>query len=184
MCLFLLNVSRSQMTASSHSFNRKWIKAPLLTNSFYRKYKAAILFNKNLIISGAAGFSASAYVSQLYSQTDKNVLANSIVALATEYAVYLPLFSVLLYIDNRNKYTDPANGKRNSKQIWSDIKKLFASFSISEIVFSVVRLGSQYGLLSLSLEPYEASMISSLTAWGSFFVSINIMARVTRLHHT
>jgi hypothetical protein len=155
-----------------------------VTSGFYRKYKAAILFNKNLVISGAAGFSASAIASQLFSQTFKDDLANSIVTLATEYAVYLPLFSILFYIDNRHKYTNPSTGKRYSKQIRNDIKKLFASFSISEVVYSIVRFSSQYGLLKLNIEAYEASMISSLTAWGIFFLSINIMARITRLHHT
>lgn len=155
-----------------------------MTNSFYHKYKTAILFNKNLIISGAAGFSASAYVSELYSKIDENDFANSAIALATEFAVYLPLFAILFYIDNRQKYVDPTTGKKNDKQIKSDIRKLFASFSISEIVFSIVRFGSQYGLLRLNIKPYEASMISSITAWGIFFLSINIMARVTRLHRT
>ncbi len=155
-----------------------------MTYSFYRKYKSAILFNKNLIISGAAGFTASAFFSQLFSQIYKNDLTNAFVALATEYAVYLHLFAMLFYLDNRHKYTDPSTGKRNSKQIRSDVKKLFASFSVSEVVYSIVRFGSQYGLLKLNIEPYEASMISSLTAWGIFLVSINIMARITRLHHT
>lgn len=152
------------------------------TRSFYSRYKAAILFNKNLIISGVAGFFASAYVSQIYFQYDRNELANSVVALATEYAVYIPLFAILFYVDNRQKYIDQATGKKNSEQIRRDIKKLFASFSVSEVVFSAVRIGSQYVFLRFGIEAYEASMISSLSAWGVFFVSINLMAKVTRLH--
>lgn len=154
----------------------------MTSSGFYGKYKAAILLNKNLIISGAAGFFTSAYISQLYFQFDKNELANSIVALATEYAVYLPLFGFLFYVDNRKKYIDPATGGKNSKQIRSDIKKLFAAFSISEVVFSIVRVGSQYILLGFGIKPYGASMISSLIAWGIFFVSINVIAKITGLH--
>jgi hypothetical protein len=151
-------------------------------SSFFSKYKAVILFNKNLIISGLGGFFTSAYVSQLYSQFDKNEFANSVIALATEYAVYVPLFSILFYVDNRQKYFNPLTGKKNSKQIRDDIKKLFAAFSVSEVIYSITRVATQYGLLQLlKVEPYEASMVSSLTAWGIFLVAINMMAKLTRL---
>ncbi|HKU48352.1 MAG TPA: hypothetical protein VJP79_00255 [Nitrososphaera sp.] len=150
--------------------------------NFFRKYRAAILFNKNLLISGTAGLLASAYTSQLFSQFDRNELANSAVALATEYAVYLPLFSILFYLDNRQKYRDPETGRKDYGRVRSDVKKLFASFSVSEIVYSIVRIGSQYGLLTLDVEAYEASILSSLTAWGVFFASINLMASLTKLH--
>jgi hypothetical protein len=154
--------------------------------SFFSKYKAVILFNKNLFISGVGGFFTSAYVSQLYSQFDKNEFANSVFALATEYAVYVPLFSILFYIDNRQKYVDSATGKKNSKQIRDDIIKLFAAFSVSEVIYSITRVATQYGLLlqQLNIEPYEASMASSLTAWGIFLVAINMMAKLTRLFKT
>jgi hypothetical protein len=151
---------------------------------FFGKYRAAILFNKNLLISGVGGFLTSAYVSQLYSQFNKNEFANSVVALATEYAVYLPLFSILYYIDDRQKYVDPITGKKNSKKIRDDIKKLFAAFSVSEVIYSITRVVSQYGLLQLNIEPYQASMVSSLTAWGIFFVAINVMAKLTHLFKT
>jgi hypothetical protein len=153
---------------------------------FYNKYKAVLLFNKNLIISGAGGLFASAYISQLYSEFNKNGFANSILALTTEYAVYIPLFSILFYVDNRQKYVDPKTGKQNGKQIRDDIKKLFAAFTVSEVIYSITRVSTQYGLLlqQLKVEPYEASMVSSLTAWGIFLVTINIMAKLTRLFKT
>jgi hypothetical protein len=150
--------------------------------SFYSRYKAAILFNKNLVISGVAGFFASAIASQLYAQHNPDEFANSVIAVSAEYAVYLPLFGLLFYFDNRDKYVDQSTGRRNKSQIGNDVKKLFASFGVSEVVFSIVRFGSQYGLLRLDLQAYEASMISSLAAWAVFFVSVNIMARLTRLH--
>jgi hypothetical protein len=34
--------------------------------SFFKKYRDAILFNRNLISAGAGGFIASAFISQLY----------------------------------------------------------------------------------------------------------------------
>lgn len=148
---------------------------------FFGRYRDAILFNRNLIIAGAGGFFASAYVSQLYSQYDSSDLGNSIVALATEYGVYIPVFAVLFYIDNRLKYIDPATGRRDSRRLWQDIKKLFAAFSVSEVIFSITRVLVQYALLQAGSQPYEASMASSLAAWGVFFVAINSMAKLVKL---
>ncbi|HEY7733665.1 MAG TPA: hypothetical protein VIB07_02615 [Nitrososphaera sp.] len=148
---------------------------------FFRRYRNTILLNRNLIISGVAGFLASAYTSHLFSLYNDSDLANSVVALATEYAVYLPLFALLFYVDNRHRYVDPQTGGKNHGQIRQDVKKLFAAFSVSEVVFSIARVLSQYGLLQAKFEPYEASMTSSLIAWAIFFVSINLMARLVRL---
>jgi Na+-driven multidrug efflux pump len=148
---------------------------------FFRKYRDAILFNRNLILSGAGGFFASAYVSQLYAQYDSSDFANSAAALAVEYAVYIPVFATLFYVDNRKKYVDPATGRRDSRRVWRDIKKLFAAFSVSEVIFSITRVLMQYGLLQAGSQPYEASMASSLVAWGVFFVAINSMAKLVKL---
>ena len=148
---------------------------------FFHRYRDAILFNKNLIVSGAAGLLASAYASHLYSLYNDSDLANSIIALATEYAVYLPLFALLFYVDNRRRYVDPQTGRKNHRQIRQDVKKLLAAFSVSEVVFSIARVVSQYGLLQSRLEPYEASMASSVIAWAIFFISINLMSRLVKL---
>jgi hypothetical protein len=148
---------------------------------FFRKYRDAVLFNRNLIISGAGGFFASAYVSQLYAQYDNNDFANSALALAVEYTVYIPAFATLFYVDNRKKYVDAATGRRDSRRVSQDMKKLFASFSVSEVIFSITRVLMQYELLQVGSQPYEASMASSLVAWGMFFVAINSMAKLVKL---
>lgn len=152
---------------------------------FIRKYMDSILFNRNLIIAGAGSFFASAYVSELYAQYDSNDLANSALALAVEYGIYIPVFAMLFYINNRSKYVDPATGRRDSRQIMQDIKKLFAAFSVSEVIYSVTKVAMQYWLLQAGNQPYEASMASSLIAWGVFFVAINSMAKLVKLfkHH-
>ena len=149
--------------------------------SFFTRYKDAVLFNRNLIISGAGAFFASAYVSQLYAQYDSNDFVNSALALAVEYGVYIPVFAMLYYVDNRNKYVDPATGRRDSRRVRQDIKKLFAAFSVSEVIYSITKVAMQYALLQTASQPYEASMASSLVAWGVFFVAINLMAKIVKL---
>ena len=101
---------------------------------FYDKYRNYILLNKNIIISGIFAFFAVALFTQLYAQYDKNNLTNSVVTLSIEYAIYIPLFSLLFYIDNRQRYTDPLTGKKYKNKIKSDIKKLIAAFSVSEMI--------------------------------------------------
>ena len=154
---------------------------PVSRPGFFRRYRDAIMFNRNLIIAGAGGFFASAYVSQLYAEAGSSDFANSAAALAVEYAIYIPVFATLFYIDNRKKYVDPATGRRDSRRILQDIKKLFAAFSVSEVIFSITRIAAQYGLLQAGSQPYEASMASSLLAWGVFFVAINSMAKLVKL---
>jgi hypothetical protein len=148
---------------------------------FFGRYRDAILFNRNLIISAAAGFFSSAYVSNLYSQLGSSDFANSTVALVVEYATYIPVFATLFYIDNRSNYIDPTTCKRDSRRLWKDIRKLFTAFSVSEVIFSISRIFMQYGLLQAGSQPYEASMTSSLVSWGIFFVAINSMAKLVKL---
>ncbi len=112
---------------------------------------------------------------------DSNALANSIVALVTEYGVYIPVFAFLFYSDNRHKYVDPSTGKQNSKKLRGDIKKLFAAFSVSEIIYSVARTYFHYGLLQGGMEPYQASMIASSIAWAVFILSVNTGIKLVKL---
>ena len=138
-------------------------------------------FNKNLVISGTCAFFAAALVTQLYLQYDRSNVSNSIIALSTEYGVYIPLFAFLFYKDNKVKYVDPVTGKKDSKRVKEDIWKLFAAFSVSEIIYSVMKISIHCQLLQLGAQPYQASMISSLIAWGVFLVSINVSAKVVKL---
>jgi hypothetical protein len=148
---------------------------------FFSKYKDYILFNKNLIISGASAIFTSALVAQLYARYDSNALANSIVAIVVEYGVYIPFFALLFYRDNKHRYIDPLTGKRDSKKLGNDIKKLFAAFSISEVIFAVTRTSAHYQFLQNGVEPYQASIIGSLIAWAVFFVCINAGIKFVRL---
>jgi hypothetical protein len=153
-------------------------------NDFYQKYKNTILFNKNLILSGIAAFFAGAIFAQLYAElglANNNNLVNALSTLSVEYGVYIPLFAVLFYLDNRNRYTHPITGQRNSIQIKSDIKKLFAAFSISELIYSACKISSQYYLLQRNVEPYQASMLAAILAWLVFLVSINTSIKAVNL---
>ena len=143
--------------------------------NLYRKYREYILFNKSIYIAGTCAFLAAAYVTQAsYLTYNKSSITNSIVGLTTEYSVYLPIFALLFYLDNRYRYVDPLTGTRNRKVIVLDIKKLIASFSVAEIVYSVIKISFNYQL-QVGIQPYQASMFSSLIASAVFYVVINVI---------
>ena len=63
---------------------------------FYNRYKNYILLNKNIIIAGTAALVVGVFFTELYSEYIKNNFLNSIVTLIVEYAVYIPIFAILL----------------------------------------------------------------------------------------
>jgi hypothetical protein len=137
-------------------------------------------------MTGICALLAAAYVTQAsYLTYNKSNITNSIVGLTTEYGVYLPIFALLFYLDNRYRYVDPQTGTRNHKVIILDIKKLIASFSVSEIVYSVTKISSNYQLLQLGTQPYQPSMVSSLIASVVFYVVINVIViKVVKLFNS
>jgi len=152
----------------------------------YNKYKDLIFFNKNIIIAGVCSFFSAAFVTQLYyTYYSKSHITNCIIALTIEYSVYMPLFGILFYIDNRYRYTDPLTGKKDFKTIKSDLKKLVTAFSISEIAYSLSKLSFTYQFLQLGVLPYQASMLGSLAASTISMVLINlVIIRVVKLVRT
>ena len=148
---------------------------------FYNKYRNYILLNRNIIIAGTAALVVGVFFTELYSEYNKNNLLNSIVTLTVEYAVYIPIFAILYYLDNRGRYVDALTGKKNYAIIKSDLIKLFTIFSISEVIYSVAKVSIHFQLMQISFEPYQATMIASTTAWLIFLIIINLGAKFVKL---
>jgi hypothetical protein len=149
----------------------------------YTKYKDLILLNKNIIVAGICAFVSAAVVTQFYyTQYNESHIATSIVALISEYSVYIPIFGLLFYRDNRHRYIDPLTGKKDFKAIKTDIKKLLAAFSISELAYSLSKISVTFQFLQIGLIPYQASMFSSIAASAVSILLINFMiTRVVKL---
>ena len=95
----------------------------------------------------------------------------------------MPIFVVLFYIDNRYRYFDPLTGKKDSKIIKKDFRKLFTAFIISEIAYSFSKVSLTYQFLQAGALPYQASMLGSLTASAISFVLINLAVfKVVKLY--
>jgi hypothetical protein len=148
---------------------------------FYNNYRNYILLNKNIIIAGTAALIVGVFFTELYSEYNKNNLLNSIVTLTVEYAVYIPIFAILYFLDNRGRYVDALTVKKNYANIKSEIIKLFTIFSISEVIYSVAKVSIHFQLMQISFEPYLATMIASTTAWLIFLIVINFGAKAVKL---
>ncbi|MGC1930902.1 MAG: hypothetical protein WA667_18170 [Candidatus Nitrosopolaris sp.] len=137
-------------------------------------------------MAGICAFVSAAFVTQFYhTQYSESHIATSIVALISEYSVYIPIFGLLFYRDNRYKYVNPLTGKKDFKTIKTDIKKLLTAFSISEVAYSLSKISVTYQFLQIGLMPYQASMFGSLAASAVSILLINFMiTRVVKLFRT
>ena len=151
---------------------------------FYNKYRNYVLLNKSIIIAGVAALIVGTFFTEFYSKYNNNNFFNSVVTLTVEYSVYIPIFVLFFYHDNKNKYVDPVTGVRNNANVKNDIIKLFTIFSISEIIYAVSKVSIHFQLMQISFEPYQASMIGSLLAWFIFLVVINFSAKIVKLFKT
>jgi hypothetical protein len=138
-------------------------------------------------VAGICAFFVAAFVTQFY-YTQYNAsshIANSIVALISEYSVYFPIFGLLFYRDNRYRYINPSTGKKDFKLIKTDIKKLLTALSISEVAYSLSKISITFLFLQLGIMPYQASMLGSLAASIVSILLINfLITRVVKLFRT
>jgi len=146
-------------------------------DKFLNKYRDMVLFNRNLIISGIAGYFSGALGAQLYSMYDNNMLVNAIVALLSEYCVDIPFFVITFYIDNKYGHHDPIGGKKNPAFSKQNIKNLVIAISVSEAFYAVTKIFSHYQFLHYTMQPYQAAMASSLIAWAVFIVLVNVIGK-------
>jgi hypothetical protein len=110
---------------------------------------------------------------------------HSIIALLSEYSVYIPIFGLLFYWDNTHRYINPLTGKKDFKVIKTDIKKLLTALSISEVAYSLSKISITYQFLQFGVMPYQASMFGALAASAVSIVLINLLViRVVKLFKT
>jgi len=160
--------------------------------NFYGKYKDAILFNKNLLIADTCSLFLSALFAEIYFKLiNSSYIVNSILTALVEYGIDTPIFFVLYYLDNRNKYIKDENNdsnligsqrKKDTQRIKADIIRLLGAFSICDIMYVIIKVFIQYQLLQdTNLQPYQAAMVSSLIGWAAFLILINITRRAIKI---
>jgi hypothetical protein len=144
---------------------------------FYNKYRETILMNKNLLIAGIFGFIASAVIAELYALYSTSDVLTSTVTVLVGFIIYKTAFVVLFHIDNKQKYTNRLTSEINFTILKQIIKKMIFAWSIFDIVNNLVRGIILFELLLIDLKPFEAAIISSLTASSLSYLSINLISR-------
>ncbi len=137
-----------------------------------------------MIISGAAGFFISAIAAEVYSTYTQDDLVNSVATVFTGFAVSSVVFAILFHMGNKYMYIDKYTGKTDFKNLKQVLKKLMAAGSVFEIVNNSSRFIILYQLFAKDVDPFNASMLSSLASSGLSYLSLNLMLRRSGLFQT
>lgn len=133
--------------------------------------------NKNLLIAGIFGFLASAVIAELYALYSPSDILTSTVTVLVGFIIYKTAFVVLFHIDNKQKYTNILTSEINFNILKQIIKKMIFAWSIFDIVNNLVRGIILFELLLIEFKPFEAAIISSITASSLSYLSINLISR-------
>jgi len=135
--------------------------------------------NKNILIAFAASIIISAVIAQILS--DQEDYLNTTYTTIADYVVFFSVFSGLFYLDNRKKYRLESGGTDTAK-LKHDLKKLITSLGIAEVVYTIARWGLQYYFLTISYDPYLASIISQSISTIIYMMVINLSVKISRLY--
>jgi len=135
--------------------------------------------NKNILIAFAASIIISAVIAQILS--DQEDYLNTTYTTIADYVVFFSVFSGLFYLDNRKKYRLESGGTDTAK-LKHDLKKLITSLGIAEVVYTIARWGLQYYFLTISYDPYLASIVSQGISIIIYMMVINLSVKITRLY--
>jgi hypothetical protein len=144
------------------------------------RIKDYLLFNRNLLIGFGGAFLTGAGSSQVVAGSASS-LVNSIISLVAEFCVFIVLFGVLFYFDNKGKFVDKQRNKRELGKIRLIILKLASTLSIAEIEYNTVKPAIHFWLLNLDYQPFIASTIASFISLIGYLAVANSMVHLTRL---
>jgi hypothetical protein len=92
------------------------------------------LFNRNILIGFVGAFLTGAISSQAIARFT-SPLVNSLISLIAELGVFLTIFGVLFYLDNKHKFIDEHGKRRESGKLKWVLVKLASTLSVSEIEY-------------------------------------------------
>jgi hypothetical protein len=144
------------------------------------RVKDYLLLNRNILIGFVGAFLTGAIISQAVAGLTSS-LFNSLISLVAELGVFLGIFGILFYFDNKDKFVDKQeNGREAGKVKWV-LLKLASTLSVAEIEYNTVKPSIHFWLLTLDSEPFIASTIASFISIIGYLAVANSMAYLTRL---
>ena len=129
--------------------------------------------NRNFIICFIVSASLSAVVAQSLSEYDNQITTT--ITIGVGYGIYFGIFSVLFYLDNKNRYR-----QMKSSLIRKELFSMISSFGIGEIIYLAIRWPSLYYFLEMNIEPYIASLISEVISTACYMMTVTIFLRKTK----
>ena len=129
--------------------------------------------NRNFIICFIVSASLSAVVAQSLSEYENQVTTT--ITIGVGYGIYFGIFSVLFYLDNKNRYR-----QMKSSLIRKELFSMISSFGIGEIIYLAIRWPSLYYFLEMNIEPYIASLISEVISTACYMMTVTIFLRKTK----
>jgi hypothetical protein len=143
----------------------------------YLKYYNTFSLNKNLLVSGIAGFLVSIVVAHISAEYSVNFVLNSALTVIAGYLTYKTVFAILFHIDNKQKYTRRITGKLNFQKLKQILIKMLFASSVFDLVNNITRFLLMIQLLKWEYTAVEATTISSIVASVLSYVVINIIMR-------
>jgi hypothetical protein len=144
------------------------------------RLKDYLLFNRNILIGFAGAFLTSAGISQVISK-NTSPLVNSLISITVETSIFLAIFGILFYFDNKDKFLDEQGKRKKSSKVKWTVLKLASTLSIAEIEYNTVKPAIHFWLLTMDYQPFIASTIASCISIIGYLVVADSMAYLTRL---
>ncbi len=129
--------------------------------------------NRNFVICFIVSASLSAVVAQSLSEYENQITTT--ITIGVGYGIYFGIFSVLFYLDNKNRYR-----QMKTSLIRKELFSMISSFGIGEIIYLVIRWPSLYYFLEIGIEPYIASLVSEIISTACYMTTVTIFLRKTK----
>jgi hypothetical protein len=142
--------------------------------------KAYLLFNRNILIGFVGAFLVGAVSSQAIARFT-SPLVNSLISIVAELGVFLTIFGVLFYFDNKDKFIDEHGKRKESGKVKWVLIKLASTLSVAEIEYNTVKPAIHFWLLIQDYQPFVASAIASFIAILGYLAVADSMAYLTHL---
>jgi len=144
------------------------------------RLKEDLLFNRNILIGFSGAFLTGAATSQAITRLTSPAV-NSLISLVVETTVYLTIFGILFYLDNKHRFVNEQTQATESGKVKWVIIKLASTLSVAEIEYNTLKLFIHFWLLTLHYEAFIASTIASFITILGYFAVADSMAYLTRL---
>ena len=146
------------------------------------RLKDYLLFNRDILIGATCAFFTSAITSQLITKFTSS-LTNSLISQIADMSVFLIVFGILFYRDNKHRFIVYSGKKKQiefARLKWV-LVKLVSTISVAEIEYNTVKPYFHYCFLNKGYEPFIASMIASSITIVGYLTVVDVMAYLTRL---